>query len=143
MNKKGTVSNLTKNKGRLKNLTPEERKIIGRKGGLKTQENIREQKSMQTLARMIINCKPNKEIEEQIHKIFPEIEKNEINNSFLMIAKIFEKAVKQKDVRAFEVLRDTAGYKPVDKNSLTDSEGNNLEAPMIVINPVKPKKKTN
>lgn len=141
MNSNGNTQNFGENKGRLQKLTPEERKQIASKGGKKAQENARRNRSMEELAKMIMRCKPSKKIQDQIHNMFPDIDKKDIDNMTLLLSKVYEKALVDKDLKAFEIFRDTAGYKPVDKSSFTDSEGNNLSAPMIVINPVKAEKK--
>lgn len=143
VNKVGNMSNanMKKTQGRFQNLTPEERKLQGKKGGQKSVEVRKVKKNMQELARMIINSAPSKKVVSQINKVFPDLEIENITNATLLLSKVFEKAVNDKDIKAFEVLRDTAGYKPVDKSSITDAEGNTMEAPMIVINPVTPKSK--
>lgn len=141
MEKKRLEEHFGKEKGRLKNLTPEEKKAIATKGGIARQENKRREREMQDLARMMLQAKPSKVLQDQIKKIFPAIDKEFMNNMALLLSKVYEKALVDKDLKAFEILRDTAGYKPVDKSSITDSEGNNLSPPMIVVNAVKPEKK--
>ena len=141
MDKKRREEYFGKENGRLKNLTPEEKKAIATKGGIARQENIRREKHMQDLARMMLQCKPSKKTQDQIKKIFPAIDKEFMNNMTLLLSKVYEKAINDRDLKAFEILRDTAGYKPVDKSSITDSEGNDLSPPMIVVNAVKPEKK--
>ena len=73
-------------------------------------------------------------------------EKRELKESLLLLLStsngqdslctaLFEKALTG-DVRAFECIRDTIGQKPVEKKELTGKDGQPLNPPTIIINPV-------
>jgi hypothetical protein len=117
-NEKGSPQNFESTKGRMAKLSTTERQEIARKGGIASGKAKEQKKTMQELAKMIANCKPSKGIQKQIKEIFPEMESEDITNSTLMLSKVFEKAVKDQDIKAFEVFRDTAGMKPVDKQEI-------------------------
>jgi hypothetical protein len=135
-NKKGNVKSLN-TKGRLQDLSPSERLAFANKGAQASKKKREEAKTMQKIAEAMANSKPSKKIAKQIHALFPDMDIDSITNATLMLSKIFEKAVNEKDIRAFEVFRDTAGMKPVDKTSFTDPDGEGVAVPFINVTPIK------
>lgn len=91
-----------------KNLIPtnkrskEEAKRLGKKGGIASGKARREKKTLRQCLEILLErtLKDKKGIE--------------ITGAEAVSLKVFEKALKG-DIRAFEVLRDTAGQKPVEK----------------------------
>lgn len=86
----------------------------GAKGGKESGKSKRRAKSMRELAQMMANCKPPKDIAKITKEIFPDLEVDDITNKVVLLSKQFEKA-SEGDTKAFEVLRDTSGEKPIDK----------------------------
>lgn len=91
-----------------KNLIPtnkrskEEAKRLGKKGGIASGKARREKKTLRQCLEILLErtLKDKKGIE--------------MSGAEAVSLKVFEKALKG-DIRAFEVLRDTAGQKPVEK----------------------------
>lgn len=101
--------------------TTQELQDNGRKGGIKSAEIRRERKTFKELINIALQEKDNDTGQE---------------NAVEIVASLINKA-KQGDSRAFEILRDTIGEKPVDKTAQTDSNGNDiLQPPVINILPV-------
>lgn len=89
--------------------TPEERKRIAAMGGRASGVAYRKRKLLrECLAELLTQDFPNDNGEMQML-------------SELLVAKLAQKALSG-DVKAFEVLRDTAGEKPVEKVMLADVE---------------------
>jgi hypothetical protein len=124
--------------GRFQNLDSTETAAIGRKGALASNKVQKQKKTMQQLAQMMASCKPSKKVQKQLKDLFPDIDHDSIDNSVLMLSKIFEKAVREQDVRAFEVFRDTAGEKPVDKKEVVDNSIKNIK---VTVDHIKAAKK--
>lgn len=118
-NPNGNPQNFTL-KGRLKNLSTTEKQDIARKGGKKSGELKKQQKTMKELAQLMARCKPTKKVQKQLKETFPDLDDDFLNNQVLLLSKMFEKAVKDKDTKAFELFRDTAGDKPIDKQEIDD-----------------------
>lgn len=90
-----------------KNLKParskSEAREKGRKGGIKSGEKRRERKRLKELLEIALQL-PNEETGEQ--------------NDFAIVAALVKKAANG-DTKAFELIRDTIGEKPTDKQQLT------------------------
>lgn len=84
------------------NRTKEEQKKIATKGGIASGKARREKKTLRQCLEILLErtLKDKKGIE--------------MSGAEAVSLKVFEKALKG-DIRAFEVLRDTAGQKPVEK----------------------------
>ena len=84
------------------NRTKEEQKQIATKGGIASGKARREKKTLRQCLEILLErtLKDKKGIE--------------MSGAEAVSLKVFEKALKG-DIRAFEVLRDTAGQKPVEK----------------------------
>ena len=91
-----------------KNLIPtnkrskEEAKRLGKKGGIASGKARREKKTLRQCLEILLE------------KTIKDKKGIEITGAEAVSLKVFEKALKG-DIRAFEVLRDTAGQKPVEK----------------------------
>ena len=91
-----------------KNLIPtnkrskEEAKRLGKKGGIASGKARREKKTLRQCLEILLE------------KTLKDKKGIEITGAEAVSLKVFEKALKG-DIRAFEVLRDTAGQKPVEK----------------------------
>lgn len=90
-------------------LTPDERRKNARKAGKASGKARRERKELKKELLLLLK---SGDIQEKI------------------CTALIEKA-QSGDVKAFEVIRDTIGEKPVDKLARTDSEGNDLDVPIV------------
>lgn len=111
--------------------SPEERRELGRKGGLKAQECNKERRNAQEIMRNLLNCKIDyakaKEKLGDMAEYLPEGA-----TLFDMISLMQVLVAGEGSPKAFEVVRDTAGYKPVeqiqtDVNIMTDQDRALLE----------------
>lgn len=82
--------------------TKEEQREIARKGGIASGEARREKRDLKRALEMLLE------------KEYTDKKGNSKSGAELLVFKQFEKALNG-DTRAFEVVRDTAGQKPVDK----------------------------
>ena len=91
-----------------KNLIPtnkrskEEAKRLGKKGGIASGKARREKKTLRQCLEILLE------------KTLKDKKGIEMSGAEAVSLKVFEKALKG-DIRAFEVLRDTAGQKPIEK----------------------------
>ncbi len=100
--------------------TPEERRENARKAGIASGEARRKKKRMKELCDLVLNNKIQDErTVERLRQRFPEIESDDVTFEFMLILKQYEKA-KDGDAKAFELLRDTSGQKPVEKQEITN-----------------------
>ncbi|MGI6048990.1 MAG: hypothetical protein ACOYEG_13460 [Petrimonas sp.] len=100
--------------------TPEERRENARKAGIASGEARRKKKRMKELCDLVLNNKIQDErAVEGLRQRFPEIESDDITYELVLILKQYEKA-KDGDSKAFELLRDTSGQKPVEKQEITN-----------------------
>ena len=83
--------------------TPSELRENARKAGIKSGEKRRERKRLKELLEIALQL-PNEETGEQ--------------NDFAIVAALVKKAANG-DTKAFELIRDTIGEKPTDKQQLT------------------------
>lgn len=99
--------------------TKSEQREIAQKAGIKSGEKRRERKKFKELLEIALQL-PNEETGEQ--------------NDFAIVAALVKKAANG-DTKAFEVIRDTIGEKPTDKQEITgDIKTSN---PVINILPVR------
>lgn len=101
MAKKKPIDNLIPNSER----TPQERKENTRKAGIASGEARRRKRDIRIALEMLLE------------KDFTDKQGNVRTGAELMALKQFEKAIKG-DTKAFEVVRDTAGQKPIEKVSV-------------------------
>ena len=84
---------------------------------------IRKRQTFQSIARMMLEMAPKPEIVEKIREYLPGLDDKEITNRVAMMQKMIEKAL-QGDNYAFQVVRDTAGEKPVEKQEVVGTVAN-------------------
>ncbi len=93
----------------------------GAKGGKKSGEVRRAKKNMREMARLLLDLplqgEENIKTLEQLG-----IESDDITNQMAVVAKMYQKALVEGDVRAAAWLRDTAGYDPANMKLLPDEE---------------------
>lgn len=99
----------------------ERRKEIARAGGIASGIARRKKQSLREIGQAMMCDKASKSDAKKIMKMYPELTEDDIT----VKAKLFyEQIVKAKkgDTKAFEVLRDTIGEKPIDKVENLNSE---------------------
>lgn len=95
-------------------LSKEEAKRRGKKGGIKSGQVRKEIKTCREILLMMSNYTPNEDTVENLRKIFPGLEEKYLTYKTVMTLKQLEKALRG-DTEAFKVCRDTMGEKPTDK----------------------------
>ncbi len=80
-------------------------------------------KTFQEVAAMILEMAPKPEIVEKLKEHLPDIDEKEITNRIAMMQRIIEKAMNG-DLYAFQIVRDTAGEKPVEKQEVISANTN-------------------
>lgn len=103
------------NSKNLKRFTSSEARENGKKGAKKSAEKRRERKKFKELLEIALQL-PDKESGEQ--------------NDFAIVAALIKKAVKG-DTKAFELIRDTVGEKPVDKQLTVEGTKEDLKEVII------------
>lgn len=106
--------------------TEEEAKEMSKKGGINSGIARRKKKRLKELCNVILD---NKIIEEKainsLKEKFPELEFEDITYGLVLLLKQYEKA-KAGDSKAFELLRDTSGQKPIEQAIVAFDENNEL-----------------
>ena len=106
--------------------SPEELRENGRKGGVASGKARQKKKLMKDLVIEMLNSKIwSDELKAKILNVFPEMEDEKMQVQTAMIASQIQKAMKG-DTKAFEVMRDTAGQKPVEQQVVGFDETNKL-----------------
>lgn len=107
----------------LENLTPlhptkEEAKEAGKLGGVASGKARRQRKLMRQQMEMLLELPiKSKKIQEQLKELG--IDSDELTNQMALIVSMYQKALKG-DTKAFEILRDTIGQKPVDVHEVKE-----------------------
>lgn len=99
----------------------EEARENGRKGGIASGKARREKK-------MLREC-----LEILLEKEIVDKHGNAMTGAEAMAAKVFQQALKG-DLRAFEIVRDTAGQKPVDKVMVADVDADVINEVEAMVN---------
>ncbi|MCW8830231.1 MAG: hypothetical protein OQK32_01805 [Gammaproteobacteria bacterium] len=88
----------------------------GRRGGIASAKKKKLNKTFQELAQIMLNSKiKDKKTIEKIKKMCPAIDIKDITTRSALLLSQVEKAIDTKDSKAFEVVRDTSGEKPIDR----------------------------
>lgn len=104
----------------------EEASELGRKGGVASGKARQKKRLMKDLVIEMLNSKIwSDELKAKILNVFPEMEDEKMQVQTAMIASQIQKAMKG-DTKAFEVMRDTAGQKPVEQQVIGFDETNKL-----------------
>lgn len=106
--------------------SPEELRENGRKGGVASGKARQKKRLMKDLVIEMLNSKIwSDELKAKILNVFPEMEDEKMQVQTAMIASQIQKAMKG-DTKAFEVMRDTAGQKPIEQQVIGFDESNQL-----------------
>jgi hypothetical protein len=98
----------------IQNRPKEEARKIQIAGGKARGEQRKKEKTFKELARQLLALTVPEEMQKLIKETFPELKDNELTARMAMLHMQFKKAAKDGDSKAFEVLRDTAGEKPIE-----------------------------
>lgn len=97
----------------LKTLSSEEAKKRGSKGGKASVKARRERKAMRNQLEMLLSLPlKNNDLKKKIRKLG--ITNEEIDNQMAMTIALYQKALRG-DTKAYELIRDTIGEKPVEQ----------------------------
>ena len=104
-----------------KPLTAEELRIRQINGGKRAAESKRKKKLLKEVINELLNGTPTEKLAEAYALSFG-MDISTIDNQTLMVLAQYKKAL-EGDPKAFELLRDTAGQKPVEKTEVTGANG--------------------
>ena len=124
--------NLTPEVYSFSNKTPEERQMLASKAGKASGESKRQAKTMKELAMLMLSMQEKKEnIKDKVKDYFPDLVDSDITKQAVLLAKQFDKALKG-DSKAFELLRDTSGQKPIEKQEIENNINlENIKLPQL------------
>lgn len=100
------------NKQTLKVYTSEEARFYGSMGGKASADARRRKKSLKELTQALLEMKPHEKIAAKSKQLFPEINPEDLTNGMVLAMAMFDKAIKEQDVKAAQFVRDTAGEMP-------------------------------
>lgn len=99
-----------------------EARELGRKGGIRSGKKRREQRQLKDLCQIILNAElTDNELREDIEQNIPELA-GEVTNGAAMLIQLLKLAMAG-DTKAFEILRDTAGEKPSNRQEVELMDG--------------------
>ena len=84
---------------------------------------IHRRQTFQDVARMMLEMAPEPKIVEKLRQFLPGLEDKEITNRVAMMQKMIEKALNG-DNYAFQIIRDTSGEKPVERQEVVGAVTN-------------------
>lgn len=96
----------------LKVYTSEEARFYGSMGGKASADARRRKKSLKELTQALLEMKPHEIIAAKSKQLFPEINPEDLTNGMVLAMAMFDKAIKEQDVKAAQFVRDTAGEMP-------------------------------
>lgn len=96
----------------LKVYTSEEARFYGAMGGKASADARRRKKSLKELTQALLEMKPHEIIAAKSKQLFPEINPEDLTNGMVLAMAMFDKAIKEQDVKAAQFVRDTAGEMP-------------------------------
>ncbi len=100
------------NKQTLKVYTSEEARFYGSMGGKASADARRRKKSLKELTQALLEMKPHELIAAKSKQLFPEVNPEDLTNGMILAMAMFDKAIKEQDVKAAQFVRDTAGEVP-------------------------------
>lgn len=96
----------------LKVYTSEEARFYGSMGGKASADARRRKKSLKELTQALLEMKPHELIAAKSKQLFPEVNPEDLTNGMILAMAMFDKAIKEQDVKAAQFVRDTAGEVP-------------------------------
>ena len=116
-----------------KDFTRAERQANGRKGAAITNAKKTEKKQLKEIFDAFLQMNAPQEMKDKATETLPELKNERLSLKAALVVCLIEKIISG-DMKAFEIMRDTIGEKPVDKLAHTDSEGKDIP-PAVVSNP--------
>lgn len=96
----------------LKVYTSEEARFYGSMGGKASADARRRKKSLKELTQALLEMKPHDKIAARSKMLFPDVDPEDLTNGMILAMAMFDKAIKDQDVKAAQFVRDTAGEVP-------------------------------
>ena len=96
----------------LKVYTSEEARFYGSMGGKASADARRRKKSLKELTQALLEMKPHDKIAARSKILFPDVDPEDLTNGMILAMVMFDKAIKDQDVKAAQFVRDTAGEMP-------------------------------
>lgn len=96
----------------LKVYTSEEARFYGSMGGKASADARRRKKSLKELTQALLEMKPHDRIAARSKMLFPDVDPEDLTNGMILAMAMFDKAIKDQDVKAAQFVRDTAGEMP-------------------------------
>ena len=106
--------------------TKSEQREIAKKGGKKSAEKRRERKELRELFDVFLNMDAPQKMKDKVQEILPELTNDRLSLKAALVICMIEK-IMAGDTKAFEVMRDTIGEKPVDKQLTVEGTKEDLE----------------
>jgi hypothetical protein len=118
------INSRIKNLVPIKNRSKNEARKISQKGGIASGKVRREKKTFQTVAKQLLDMKLTlPKMKQRLKEMFPHLDNDAITNRTATLFILIQKAF-QGNVKAIEILRDTAGEKAINE---ADNEEQNLK----------------
>jgi hypothetical protein len=100
---------------------------IQRRGGQAFKEKKRKQRAMKEITMELLNQGMSEKALKGLKQSFPELKGEEITAGVAILLGQIEKAIKGRDTKASEFVRDTSGQKPVDRKEIEKTQGYTID----------------
>ncbi len=121
------MANIENLKPKDSNQSREEAKINGKKGGIASGKARRERKAMREQLEILLNLPlKNEKLTKQIKELG--IKEKEIDNQMALTISLYQEALKG-NTKAYEIIRDTIGEKPIEQVQNLNPPIINIERP--------------
>lgn len=104
-------------------LSKEEAKKRGQKGGIKSGEVRREKRQLKEILETFLEMDAPQKMKDKALEIIPELDNERLSLKASLVVTLIEKILNG-DMKAFELMRDTIGEKPIEKQEITQCENN-------------------
>lgn len=104
-------------------LSKEEAKKRGQKGGIKSGEVRREKRQLKEILETFLEMDAPPKMKDKALEIIPELDNERLSLKASLVVTLIEKILNG-DMKAFELMRDTIGEKPIEKQEITQCENN-------------------
>lgn len=99
-------------------LSPDQRRAMGAKGGIKSGESKRQKKALREALEILLAMKAPGAFATNASEMFPDLPIGEMTTAQAMAVAMVQASLSG-DIRAFTAIRDTVGEKPTDKLDVT------------------------
>lgn len=104
-------------------LSKEEAKKRGQKGGIKSGEVRRKKRQLKEILETFLEMDAPPKMKDKALEIIPELDNERLSLKASLVVTLIEKILNG-DMKAFELMRDTIGEKPIEKQEITQCENN-------------------